>query len=98
MAKKHKVGRKPNWFREKCADIIVEENMLDFVKRVAKGDESEERMTKYGGIVQVKASIDSRMGAVKFLAEYAVGKPVQAVTGPDGGPLTVTVVSYAGAK
>ena len=76
-------GRKPEWFREACADIINKEKLIDFVGRVAAGREVEERLIKgeTGGheIVTVSVCIQDRLAAFKMLAEWGVGKPVQYV-------------------
>ena len=76
-------GRKPDWFREKCAEYINQENLLEFVLRVAKGEEDEERIVKISeGRVEkmrVQACIKDRISAVEFFANYGYGKPAMFV-------------------
>lgn len=76
-------GRKCDWFIERCADIISDEKLVEFVGRVAAGRETEEKIfcTKDGAIVRdrVAADINARLSAFKMLAEWAFGKPIPAV-------------------
>ena len=78
-----RTGRKPDWFREKCAEYINQENLLDFVLSVAKGTAQEERIVKIAeGTVQrmmVTACIKDRISAVEFFANYGYGKPAMFV-------------------
>lgn len=78
-----RTGRKPDWFREKCAEYINQENLLDFVLSVAKGEAVEERIVKVSeGFVDrmmVKACIKDRLSAVEFFANYGYGKPAMFV-------------------
>lgn len=82
-------GRKADWFREACQDIINQEKLLEFVGRVAAGKEVEERLvsTKTGhDIVSVACDAQTRLSAFKMLAEWGVGKPIQYVVQPTRSP------------
>lgn len=76
-------GRRADWFREACQDIINQEKLLEFVGRVAAGKETEDRVVnnKIGHeIIQVSCDAQTRLAAFKMLAEWGVGKPIQYVT------------------
>lgn len=83
MAGNSNSGRRPDWFRETCQDIICEEKLLEFVGRVASGKEVEQRVVvnKVTGaeVVEVRCGTADRLAAFKMLAEWGVGKPVQFV-------------------
>lgn len=83
-------GRKPDWLRSECARIIDQHKLLEFVGRVASGDETETHVTKDGDVVDVAPRISDRLKAVEFLTDRAHGKPMQAVevAGKDGGPIS----------
>ncbi len=75
-------GRKCDWFTDRCAEIIDEEKLLDFVGRVASGKEKEQRATvvrdgneAHTEIVEVKCSTQDRLAAFKMLADWGIGKP-----------------------
>lgn len=88
-------GRPPNWFKAKCAAIVDKKKLLDFVGRVAEGLESDHRLSE-GVVVELPASIHDRLYAVEMLCDRGFGKPVQAVSGVDGGPLVIQMVNYGG--
>lgn len=87
-------GRKPDWLRAKCAAIIDQHELIDFVGRVAAGEETEQHMTKEGDVIDVAPPMRVRLDAVEFLCDRAHGKPQQAVelTGRDGGPISWNIV------
>ena len=89
-------GAKPDWYKAKCAQILDSNKLLDFIGRVASGEEPEQHLDKLGTIYELKPKISDRIKAVEFLSDRAYGKPAQSVevSGENGGPLTVTVVSY----
>lgn len=89
-------GRKPDWYKAECARILDQHKLLEFIGRVAAGEEPEQHLDKEGVIYELRPKISDRIKAVEFLADRAHGKPAQAVevSGEGGGPLTVTVVSY----
>lgn len=89
-------GRKPDWFKAECARIMDKHKLLEFMGRVAAGEETELHFDAMRNVHEIPAKMSDRIKAVEFLADRAHGKPAQAVElgGKDGGPLTVTVVSY----
>jgi hypothetical protein len=79
-------GRKPNWFKEKCSKILIKKSLVEFVGRVAAGEETEQRVTivrdgseAHTEVVEVKASIHDRLYAFEMLANWGVGKPQQSM-------------------
>ena len=89
MAGNNNSGRRADWFRETCQDIIDQEKLLEFVGRVAAGKEVEEKLvsTKMGhDIVSVACDAQTRLAAFKMLAEWGVGKPIQYVVQPARSP------------
>jgi hypothetical protein len=89
-------GRKPDWFKAECARILDQHKLLEFMGRVASGQETETHIDAMRNVHEIPAKMSDRIKAVEFLADRAHGKPAQAVevSGEGGGPLTVTVVSY----
>ena len=82
MAGNNNSGRRADWFREECARIIDEEQLISFIGRVAAGKETEEKLVsgKTGHeIVMVACDAQTRLQAFKMLAEWGVGKPIQYV-------------------
>lgn len=84
-------GRPSNEFRELCAQALDEVKGIDFVKAVVAGVKFESPFGKS------EAKPETRLEAVKWLADRAHGKAMQAVelSGADGEPLSFEVVSYA---
>lgn len=81
-------GRPSNEFRELCAEALKDVQGIDFVKSLVAG-------VKFDGPFGMSpAKPETRFEAVKWLAERAYGKAVQPVSGEDGGPITIKVVSY----
>lgn len=87
MAGNKNSGRKCDWFIERCAEIINEEKLLDFVGRVASGAEIEQRVvvvrdgnSAHTEVVDVKCAIQDRLSAFKMLAEWGIGKPTSIET------------------
>lgn len=91
-------GRKPDWLRSECARIIDQHKLLEFVGRVASGQETEAHVTKEGDVVEVAPKISDRLKAVEFLTDRAHGKPAQAVehSGQVAMPITVIFEGFNG--
>lgn len=92
--KREGAGRKPDWLKAKCAELIDRKKLLDYVARVAAGEETESRMTKDGDLFDVPCSTHDRLHAFELLMERGFGKPVQGVelSGKEGAPATFDVV------
>lgn len=72
------MARRCDWFIERCAEIIEEEKLIEFVGRVAAGKESDYRMFE-GSAIKTPAALNDRLMAFKMLAEWGIGKPIQVV-------------------
>lgn len=72
------MSRRCDWFVERCAEIIKEEKLIEFVGRVAAGKENDHRLMREGVMV-MPAAIRDRLEAFKMLAEWGIGKPIQVV-------------------
>lgn len=99
--KRKNAGRPPDWLKKKCADLLDKNKLVDFLARVANGDETEPHIVRSGGDVSIEESapsIHDRLRAVEMLLDRAYGKPAQAVElgGAGGGPLTIQIVNYGG--
>lgn len=91
-------GRPPDWLKKKCSSLVDKNKLLEFVMRVAVGEETEQHVTKEGDVVDVAPSTHDRLRAVEMLLDRGFGKPAQAVElgGADGQPLTVNLITYGG--
>lgn len=99
--KRDNAGRPPDWLKEKCKSLIDKNNLLEFVSRVANGEERQTVVVKNGPnesfTEEIPCDTKDRLRAVEMLLDRGFGKPAQAleVGGADGGPLTIQVVQYA---
>ena len=60
-----------------------------------KGDKLEPHVMKDGKIIYTEARVGDRIYAIEVLRDTSEGKPVQAITGENGVPISVNLVSYA---
>lgn len=72
-------GRKPDWLKTKCADLVDRNKLLEFVASVANGKETEVHYDKLGNAFDAACSIKDRLHAVELLLERGYGKPVQGI-------------------
>lgn len=72
-------GRKPDWLKERCKKLIDSKKLLEYVARVAAGEETEDRTTKDGDVFQVGVSTHDRLTAFSLLMDRGFGKPIQAL-------------------
>lgn len=88
-------GRKPDWLKERCKKLIDRKQLLNYVARVASGEETEQQVvtmregtsTRFE-VVDVKCSTKDRLHAIEILLERSFGKAPQAVQlqDQDGNP------------
>lgn len=99
--KREGAGRKPDWLKTKCASLVDKHKLLEYLARVAAGEETEQRVvvvregnSAHTEIEEVKCSPHDRMHAIEMLLERGYGKPVQGVEvgGKDGAPIAFDVV------
>lgn len=69
-------GRIKNWFRARCAQIIQDKKLVEFVARVANGEESDHKVSKDGDVIEMPASVHDRLYACEMLFDRGFGKPV----------------------
>lgn len=72
-------GRKPDWLKEKCKKLIDKHKLLEYVARVAAGEETEDRADKEGNAYTVGVSTTDRLHAFDLLMQRGFGKAIQAV-------------------
>lgn len=70
-------GRKPDWFREKCATLASSPKFFEFAEKVFNGDLVEPKITKEGRGIYMEASVSSKIYLWEKLAAYGFGKPTE---------------------
>lgn len=65
-------GRKPDWFKNRCDEIFRDEELLEFVAAVAKGNTFAQLHP--AGVIDAPPTIKNRLEAVQMLKEWAYGK------------------------
>jgi hypothetical protein len=75
--KQCKVGRPPNWLRERCKDLVDRQDLLNFLVEVAKGKDVESTLGPNGERIFLPAKVRDRMEAIKELIDRGWGKPLQ---------------------
>ncbi len=86
--KKPGAGRPTNEFRTLCAQALDEVKGIDFVKALVAGVKFE------GPFGKSEAKPETRLEAVKWLADRAHGKATQPISGEDGGEFILKVINY----
>lgn len=92
--KREGAGRKPDWLKTKCAGLVDRNKLLEFVARVASGEETQTVVIKSGpqnsSTEEIPCDTKDRLHAVEMLLERGYGKPAQALemSGPGGGPIS----------
>jgi hypothetical protein len=91
-------GRKPDWFKLQCQQILSSKKFLDFCQNVIDGND----ITQAGafGPVTAPATIKDRIRAAEFLRDSGFGKPAQAValTDTNGADLSAVLTLTAQAR
>lgn len=82
--KREGAGRKPDWLKEKCRKLVDRKKLLEYVARVAAGEETERvviRLPGNGGsdVEEVPCSTKDRLHAFELLMDRGFGKAIQAV-------------------
>lgn len=73
-------GRPPDAWREACRQALADAKGLDVVKHMISGDILEQLGTdRDGKPIYGETRNGDRLGAVKFLANYAEGMPTQPI-------------------
>lgn len=92
--KKPNSGRDPDWLKAKCHEIIDRLQLVEFLGKVAGGENVEQVVTDQGEALPVPASVKDRLRAVEMLLDRGYGKVSQPLSNPDGSPISITVVKY----
>lgn len=74
--KRKNAGRTPEWLAAKCAKIVDRKKLVEFLAKVASGEDMEQVVTDKGEILRVPASIKDRIKAVEILLNRGFGKDV----------------------
>lgn len=81
--KREGAGRKPDWLREKCARLVEEKKIVDFVANVASGQYKQKVLVKQGPqnsfLAEVPCDVKDRLKAAEMLWDRGFGKPPQDV-------------------
>lgn len=80
--KRKNAGRPPDWLKAKCANLVDKNKLIEFIVRVANGDETEPQIVRSGGDVSVEEcapSIKDRLRAVEMLLDRGFGRPTEHV-------------------
>lgn len=67
-------GKKPDWFRGQCRNLLEKGKLLKFASDVAKGADFEQIINSEGETVKCPAKIKDRLDAVEFLAKYGLSE------------------------
>jgi len=78
--KRKGAGRPPDWLKKKCAEIADKNKLVEILAHIAVSGEKD----------------SDRLRAIEMILDRSNGKPVQAVSGVDGGPITVQMIHYGG--
>jgi len=73
-------GRKPDWFKEKCADLACSPKFFTFAEKVFNGELVEPKITKEGLGIYMEASVGDKVYLWEKLAAYGFGKPTEIVS------------------
>jgi len=91
-------GRPPDWLKAKCQAILKKEKLIEFVGKVAKGDDIDQAINENGECLKIPAGVKERLTAVKMLKEWGHGLTPQAVevSNTEGQAFRVQFVPYKG--
>lgn len=79
-------GRKPNWFKEQCAEIFDRARALEYIEKVITDVKVKPHVTMSGETVMTTADVKEHLMAIEMLKEWAHGKsplPLRATDGND---------------
>ncbi len=82
-------GRTPDWLKEKCKQIVDKRKLVEFLGKVAGGENTEQVVTDQGETLSVPAPIKDRIKATEILLDRGFGKVSQPLehSGEVGGRL-----------
>jgi len=72
-------GRPAEWLKAKCREIVDRNKLVEFLGRVAKGEDIDQMVTPMGECLKVPASVKNRIAATTELLDRGYGKPNQVI-------------------
>lgn len=78
-------GRHPDWLKAKCAKILKDKKLIEFLGNVASGKDVEQKINENGEVLKVPADVKDRLRAVEMLLDRGFGKPIPDIEGLGGG-------------
>jgi hypothetical protein len=70
-------GRPPDWLKNKCQELIDKHKIIEFIVRVANGEDVEQVVSDQGEVLRVPASVKDRIRAAEILLDRGFGKAAQ---------------------
>src|SRR3990167_4054330 len=84
-------GRKSDYFREKCRDMLRSKDALKFIDEVVRGVKIEPHVSD-GGVVYTEPGVMARTKMLEFLRETGEGKPASVLDMGDGDHVFLGVI------
>ena len=75
--KREGAGRTPEWLKQECAKHAPD--LIQFLVKVAKGEDMEQAVGDQGEIIRVPAAVRDRVKATEILLDRGFGKAIQSV-------------------
>lgn len=72
-------GRDQDWLKEKCRELVKKHAIVEFLAKVANGENVEQAVGGEGEVISIPASVRDRLRATELLLDRGFGKPDQAV-------------------
>src|SRR4051812_14023483 len=76
-------GRKPDWLKDKCSELVERKKIIEFLADVASGEKVSRILTVAGTSIPVSADLKDRIKASEILLERGFGKSIQPVMQSD---------------
>jgi hypothetical protein len=72
--KRENAGRPPDWLRTKCQKLLEKHKLIEFVAKVAAGEDIDQAINDNGECLKIPAGVKERLKAVEMLKEWGLGK------------------------
>lgn len=89
--KREGAGRKPDWLREKCQNIVSDKKIIERLAQIAAGELVDTTTTIDGRLIPVPAPMAAQVKAAAELLDRGFGKSVQTIAGDPERPLISSV-------
>lgn len=70
-------GRPPDWLRKKCQEIVERDDLVGFLRDIARGKDFPQSINENGEVVDFPAKVRDRKEAATYLIERGYGRPFQ---------------------